>query len=124
MKKKTSTLPTADIPGLRSGCLGSLPLPLEGEEARAFLDRILEISARGPGVRKKMNTIQAADFFGLKPNTLEIWRCRDKGPKYIKLGRRVLYDIADLEAFARACTVETGGSWTRNHSGKERGEDI
>jgi len=58
-------------------------------------------------MRKLVNTKQAAEILGLKPNTLEIWRCHNKGPKYKKLGRRILYDLADLEAFAASCTVET-----------------
>ena len=58
-------------------------------------------------MKKKVNTAQAAEYLGLRPNTLEIWRCRNKGPKYMKLGRRVLYDVADLEEFARSCTVRT-----------------
>ena len=58
-------------------------------------------------MRKLVNTIKAAEILGLKPNTLEIWRCHNKGPKYVKLGRRILYDPADLEAFAASCTVET-----------------
>jgi predicted DNA-binding transcriptional regulator AlpA len=58
-------------------------------------------------MRKLVNTKQAAETLGLKPNTLEIWRCHNKGPKYKKLGRRILYDLADLEEFAASCTVET-----------------
>lgn len=29
---------------------------------------------------------QTAAILGLKPNTLEIWRCKGKGPAFIKLG--------------------------------------
>ncbi len=60
-------------------------------------------------MQKLLNTIKAAEILGLKPNTLEIWRCREKGPKYIRMGRRILYDPDDLAAFAAACTVEP--SW-------------
>lgn len=58
-------------------------------------------------MRKLVNTIQAAEILGLKPNTLEIWRCHKRGPKYVKLGRRILYDPAELESFTASCTVET-----------------
>ena len=57
-------------------------------------------------MKKLLNAIQAAEILGLKPNTLEIWRCHEKGPKYIRMGRRILYDPDDLAAFASACTVE------------------
>lgn len=58
-------------------------------------------------MEKLLNTTQAAEVLGLRPNTLEIWRCRNQGPKYKKLGRRILYDPADLEEYAQSCTVET-----------------
>ena len=58
-------------------------------------------------MRKLVNTKQAAEILGLKPNTLEIWRCHNKGPRYKKLGRRILYDLTDLEDFAASCTVDT-----------------
>jgi hypothetical protein len=44
---------------------------------------------------KKLNTHEAAAFLGIKPNTLEVWRCQKKGPKYSKLGSRVMYDQQD-----------------------------
>lgn len=30
---------------------------------------------------------QTADLLGIKPNTLEIWRHRGKGPPFVKYGR-------------------------------------
>jgi DNA-binding transcriptional MerR regulator len=38
----------------------------------------------------------AAKELGLSPTTLRIWRQRDKGPPYFKLGDRVLYATEDL----------------------------
>lgn len=29
---------------------------------------------------------QTADLLGIRPNTLEIWRCKGKGPAFVKLG--------------------------------------
>jgi len=29
---------------------------------------------------------QTAALLGIKPNTLEIWRCRGKGPEFVKMG--------------------------------------
>jgi len=48
---------------------------------------------------KKLNTHEAATFLNLSAGTLEVWRCTGRGPKYAKLGKRVVYDIADLELF-------------------------
>jgi hypothetical protein len=35
-----------------------------------------------------------------------VWRQVDKGPKFAKLGRRVVYRLADLEKFIAARMVE------------------
>ena len=56
---------------------------------------------------KRVNTEEAAKILGLSPGTLEVWRCRGRGPRYKKIGRRVFYDLNDLETFANAETVET-----------------
>ena len=57
--------------------------------------------------QKKLNTAEAAEYLGVRPNTLEVWRCKHKGPRYSKIGSRVLYDMADLEAFFHARSVST-----------------
>jgi predicted DNA-binding transcriptional regulator AlpA len=44
-----------------------------------------------------LNTPQTADFLGLKPGTLEVWRVQGKGPAFVKLGHAVRYRIDDLE---------------------------
>lgn len=56
---------------------------------------------------KKLSTDEAAEFLGVKPNTLEVWRTKKKGPKYSKIGSRVLYDINDLEEYFASRSVHT-----------------
>ena len=56
---------------------------------------------------KKFNTDEAAEFLGVKPNTLEVWRTKHRGPRYAKIGSRVLYDPDDLEDFFSSRTVHT-----------------
>lgn len=46
-----------------------------------------------------LTTKQASTILGLAPNTLEIWRLRGTGPRYLKLGRAVRYRICDLESY-------------------------
>ena len=53
---------------------------------------------------------QTAALLGIKPNTLEIWRCRGKGPEFVKMGdtpqapvryqRSVLMDWLERRSFA------------------------
>jgi predicted DNA-binding transcriptional regulator AlpA len=45
---------------------------------------------------------QAADFLCLSQRTLERWRVTGTGPAYAKLGRRVAYRQADIEAWITA----------------------
>ena len=49
-----------------------------------------------------LNTKAAAPRIGISPGTAENWRTRGIGPKFIKAGRRVLYDPADIEAWKEA----------------------
>ena len=57
--------------------------------------------------QQKLNTEEAVAYLGIKRYTLEVWRCKHKGPRYSKIGTRVLYDVNDLEAFFSARAVDT-----------------
>jgi len=46
-----------------------------------------------------LNVATAARFLGLSPSTLAKMRLYGNSPKYLKLGRRVLYRRTDLEAW-------------------------
>ena len=60
--------------------------------------------------KQKLNTQEAAAYLGIQPNTLEVWRCKHKGPRYAKLGSRVMYDIEDLEDWFASRCVHTRDS--------------
>ncbi len=49
-----------------------------------------------------LRTDDAAKFVGLSPQTLAILRVEGGGPRYVKLGRSVRYDPADLAAWVEA----------------------
>lgn len=55
----------------------------------------------------------AAAYLGVQPQTLAVWACNKRYPlPYIKVGRRVMYRLTDLEAFVMAnrhCTNSTTG---------------
>ena len=42
---------------------------------------------------------EAADYLGLKPQTLAAWAHQGQGPPYLKLGRAVRYDQTDLDGW-------------------------
>lgn len=37
-----------------------------------------------------------ADRLKISKNSLAVWRCRQQGPTYINVGRRILYPLPDL----------------------------
>ncbi|MCI4660339.1 MAG: helix-turn-helix domain-containing protein [Neomegalonema sp.] len=45
---------------------------------------------------------QLAERWRMSPRTLEQWRWRGVGPKYLKLGGRVLYRVEDVVSFENA----------------------
>jgi hypothetical protein len=47
-----------------------------------------------------LNNAQAAAYLNLSPRTLEKQRVIGGGPRFRKFGRRVVYALADLEAWA------------------------
>jgi hypothetical protein len=59
------------------------------------------------GAPRRLSEREAAQFLGqVNVRTLQNWRLRGTGPTYIKLGKRVAYDLRDLEAFVDAGRVE------------------
>jgi len=54
----------------------------------------------------RLSERDAASFLGITQRTLQDWRLNRRGPAYIKLGRRIAYDRADLERFLADNRVE------------------
>jgi predicted site-specific integrase-resolvase len=48
-----------------------------------------------------LNQIELAARWKISPRTLERWRWTGEGPRFMKLGGRVIYRIDDVEAFER-----------------------
>lgn len=64
------------------------------------LERIEDLLSNREGVpREYLNIEEAADFIGVSRQTLDRWRMDATGPAVHRVGRRVLYSLADLRAF-------------------------
>ena len=50
-------------------------------------------------MKQVLNDVEAADFLGLAAQSLRNARSRREGPPYIKLGRRIVYKVSDLEEY-------------------------
>lgn len=48
---------------------------------------------------KLLDNAQVAEILGIKPATLRKWRHLNKGPRWIKLGRRAMYKPEDVTAW-------------------------
>ena len=48
-----------------------------------------------------MTTVEVADLCRVAPETVRWWRYSNRGPRHLRIpgGRRVLYDVADVEAW-------------------------
>jgi len=57
-----------------------------------------ERESHTPG--RKLNVAEFAHWSGLSISTANKMRLRGTGPRYLKFGRRVLYDLRDVEAWA------------------------
>ena len=55
-----------------------------------------------------LNQTELADRWRLSPRSLERWRWRRHGPRYVKIGNRVLYRAEDIEAY-EAAQLRCGG---------------
>jgi len=65
---------------------------------------------------EKFNTREAASYLKerhsipVSPGTMEVWRTYNRGPRYRKVARWVIYARADLDRFATGRIVETTDS--------------
>jgi predicted site-specific integrase-resolvase len=49
-----------------------------------------------------INSLDAAIALCISPATLRKWRWEGKGPRFIKVGRKVAYKSEDIDAFINA----------------------
>ncbi|MGE4451009.1 helix-turn-helix transcriptional regulator [Castellaniella sp.] len=65
---------------------------------------------------------EAADYLRLSPRTLEKQRVIGGGPKFRKFGRRVMYAVADLDAWAdaRSYAATSDPEYAERHAGDYR----
>jgi hypothetical protein len=52
-----------------------------------------------PVTTKHLNQIELSRRWSISPRTLERWRWLHQGPRYLKIGGRILYRLDDIEAY-------------------------
>ncbi|MGE7207044.1 helix-turn-helix domain-containing protein [Sphingomonas sp. NPDC019816] len=58
-------------------------------------------------MQKLLSTSEAAPLIGVAPKTLMNWRVLGVGPHHIRAGRKVAYDVNDIEAWKAARRVRS-----------------
>ena len=54
-----------------------------------------------------LTTTEAADYLGLMPDTLTVWRCtKAQIIPFLKIGRNVRYRRRDLDSYLETCLVD------------------
>ena len=56
------------------------------------------------------NQVELSRRWRLSPRTLERWRFQGTGPRYLKVGGRVVYRLEDVEAYEAGQLQATGGA--------------
>ena len=55
---------------------------------------------------RPMDDYKAADKVGVAVQTMRNWRCKGRGPAYLKLGRSIRYRLEDIEAYKRKKRID------------------
>ncbi len=55
-----------------------------------------------------LNSEQAAQILGIKPQSLAVWRLHGENLPFVKVGRLVRYRRSDIEKWLEAQTVPVG----------------
>ncbi len=94
------------------------PAPLRPAAAHATQQQ----PATAAQPQRYLTNDEAADYLRLSPRTLEKQRVIGGGPKFRKFGRRVMYAVADLDAWAEARSFESTSDpeYAEHHSADSR----
>lgn len=61
-----------------------------------------------------MNQMELAARWRISPRTLERWRWIGDGPRFVKLGGRVIYRLCDIEAYENECLVSSTAEFRKH----------
>ena len=95
------------------------PAPLRQHPVPAVIQQLTQTTQSA----RYLTNNEAADFLRLSPRTLEKQRVIGGGPRFRKFGRRVMYAITDLEAWADARSFEmtSDPQYTEQHAARRSG---
>ena len=59
---------------------------------------------------RHLNQKGLAERWQMSPRTLEQWRWQGRGPRYLKIGGRIIYRLEDIDALRDVRFVMKGGT--------------
>ena len=65
------------------------------------------INTLSPGDRRVLNENELAQRWGVSPKTLQRWRSEGRGPRYLKLSKRVSYPLEAILDFEYSALHES-----------------
>lgn len=65
------------------------------------------INTLAPGDRRVLNENELAQRWGVSPKTLQRWRSEGRGPRYLKLSKRVSYPLEAILEFEYSALHES-----------------
>ena len=65
------------------------------------------INSLSPGDRRVLNENELAQRWGISPKTLQRWRSEGRGPRYLKLSKRVSYPLEAILDFEYSALHES-----------------
>ena len=65
------------------------------------------INTLAPGARRVLNENELAQRWGVSPKTLQRWRSEGRGPRYLKLSKRVSYPLEAILDFEYSALHES-----------------
>ncbi len=65
------------------------------------------INTLAPGDRRVLNENELAQRWGVSPKTLQRWRSEGRGPRYLKLSKRVSYPLEAILDFENSALHES-----------------
>ena len=89
-----------DTPIYNTYPLYGVYMELEDTDIMLKIKDIIEAMG-AESIPENLNTDEAADFLRVRPNTLAVWRTKSVGPRYARLGRKIIYTKADLKDFVQ-----------------------
>jgi len=78
----------------------------DAEKAHSQPSKVPPLEKGRHDPKRLLKEAEASEILATPAKTLEDWRVKGKGPKYVKLGRAVRYRLSDIEEFIKGLGSE------------------